>query len=137
MANKQTEPPVIKLFDEVSSFPIAKIDSICIARNQVLISGVHCEVGDNLRIITAQRKVVRLNRVFDPIRTRIRQEAVYRVRYGPASPDYHIFLTHHNIYLDYDTPYPLHYFATDIKTSKTYLMFKGYTPPKEESPSWL
>lgn len=136
MTNK-SNPPVIKLFDEVSSFPIATIDSICIARNQVLISGVHCEVGDNLRIITAERKVVRLTRAFDPHRTRIRQEAVYRVRYGPSSPDYHIFLTHRNIYLDHETPYPLHYFATDIVTNKTYLMFKGYEPPKEERPSWL
>lgn len=125
------------LFREADSFPVATIEQICIARNEVHISAVFCEVGDNLKIITAERKTIKFRRVFDPIRTRIRQEAVYRIQYGPSSPEYFVYLTNKHIYLDDNNPYPLHYFATDIKTSKTYLMFKGHSPPKREKPTWL
>lgn len=127
----------LSLFREADNFPIATIDSICLARNEVLVSVVFCEVGDNLKLLTAERKIVRFKRIFDPIRTRIRQEAVYKVRYGPASPEYFIYLTNKHVILDNEVPYPLHYLATDITNSKTYLMFRGYAPKKDEKPTWL
>ena len=133
-----SSPPYFPiLFRESESFPIATIDSVCLARNEILVSVVFCEVGDNLKVLTAERKVVRFKRRFDPIRTRIRQEAVYQVQYGPASPEYFIYTTNKHVYLDDDKLLPLHYLATDIKTSKTYLMFKGQPPPKKEPQSWL
>lgn len=128
---------LLSLFREADSFQLAKIDSICIARNTVSIDAVHCEVGDNSKIITATRKTVQFKRQFDAIRTRIRQEAVYKLQYGPKSPEYFVYFTNTHIYLDDDTMYPLHYFATDIVDHKTYFMFKGFVPKKEEKPTWL
>lgn len=127
----------LHLFREASQFSLAKIDSICIARNEVKIASVFCEVGDDLRIITAERKVVAMKRVFDSVKTRQREEAVFGLRFNPISPIYYVYFTNTHIMLDSDTLCPLHYFATDIKTHRVYMMFQGYIPERHEKPSWL
>ncbi len=130
--------PNLNLFRESASFEIAKLQSVCPARNNFTVSIICCEVTSDLQILTAERKDVSFKRSLCLARTQIRQEAVFGIQPSPRSPTYYVFLTSHHVYLDDDNVYPLQYLATDIETNISYLGFKDWVK-KENKPqqSWL
>lgn len=131
-------PPELNLFRESASFDIARIESVCVARNNFTVSIVCCEVSPNLTILTAQRKSVTFHRKLCLARTQIRQEAVFGIQASIRSPTYYVYLTNHHVYLDDEGVYPLQYIATDVNTNISYLGFKDFNKrEKKQETNWL